>query len=106
MPDPIIVPLSRPIDVIDQHFTELTVREPTGRDLMQAGDPTERFTFLARIGAGCAGLPIEAVEKMPARDVLALTAAVTSFLEDTPQTGSATSTSKSPASGATPSSSS
>lgn len=106
MPDPIIVPLSRPIVVIDQHFAELKVREPTGLDLMRAGDPAERFTFLARIGAACAELPIEAVEKMPASDVLALTGAVSGFLEASPPTGSSASTSKSPAGGGTPSSSS
>ena len=106
MPDPIIVPLSRPIVVIDQHFAELKVREPTGLDLMRAGDPTERFIFLARIGAACANLPVETVERMPACDVLALTGAVSGFLEASPPPASATSTSKSPAGGETPSSSS
>ncbi len=108
MPDPefVIVPLSRPISVIDQTFTELKVREPTGADLMRAGDPNDSYVFLCRVGAACGNLPLEAIEKMRARDVIALTRTISDFLGDTPLAGSGTSTSKSPDGGETPLSSS
>ena len=100
MESPHIVKLSRPITVIDQTFTELKVREPLGADLLAAGDPTERLGFLARVGARCANISPEALDTMPARDLLALTAAVGDFFEDTPEASSLTPTSKPTAGGA------
>ena len=100
---PVTIKLSRPIDVIDQHFEEIRVREPTGEDLMAAADATG-IALLMKVGASCANLPIDALKKMPACDVLAVTKAVSDFLEGPPPAGSATSISSAPAGGATPSS--
>ena len=73
------MPLSRPITVIDQTFSELKVREPTGLDLMEGGDTTG-YAFIARVAARCASIPIDAFEKLPARDATALTRVVSDFL--------------------------
>ena len=102
---PVIVRLSKPITIIDQVFNELKVREPTGRDLMEAGDTTSGYGFLARIAAPCANIPVEAFERLAARDALALTGVISDFLAAPSPEGSETLTSKPPAGGETPSSS-
>lgn len=99
---PIIVKLSRPIEVIDQKFAHLSVREPIGADLMAASGETG-VTFLMKVGAACANVPIEALEKMPARDVLAVTKAVSDFLEGPPPGTASASTSSAPVGGGPPS---
>lgn len=83
MPEPITIPLSRPITSVDTTFTQLSVREPTGEDLMRSGDSEEGIRFLLRIGARCANITMAAVETMAGRDALALTKAINSFLEPT-----------------------
>lgn len=83
MPDPIILPLSRPITCIDRTFTELTVREPTGLDLMKSGDSEEGIAFLLRVGARCSNITIDAAGELAGCDALALTKAINSFLGGT-----------------------
>jgi len=101
MKSPITIPLSRPLHVIDQTFTELKLREPKGKDLLQAGDLTEGLSFLARVGASCSNIPFDALDDMAGRDVLALTAAVNSFLAPEIPQASSPDTSTAPAGGAT-----
>ena len=106
MPAPIVVKLSRQITVIDQNFSELKVREPTGRDLMQAGETGDGYGFLARVAANCANLPLDAFEKLPARDALALTRVISDFLGEPTLEASSTATSSAPAGGGADSNSS
>lgn len=96
---PVIVKLSQPVEAIDQRFSELSVREPTGADLLATSGETG-VAFLMKVGAACSNLPIEALEKMPARDVLAITKAVSDFLEGPPPEASSGSISNAPGGGA------
>ncbi len=87
----IVVPLSRPLKVIDQTLTELSLREMTGEDLSDAGYPT-RFTAkgatefdapaMTRMIARLAGVPLTAANALPARDWNRCAMAISAFLGD------------------------
>ena len=76
--------LSRPLVSVDQTFTVLTVREPTGKDLKKAGDPASTMAFTQRLAEICAGLIPGALDDAPAMDVLGLSKIVSGFLETPP----------------------
>lgn len=94
MSEPTTVKLSTPIEpIVGTTFTELTIREPTGADLIQAGHPLiirdggvqidsvamNRLIWLCS-GPKGPGLPADAVAALPAADWQACAAAVTGFL--------------------------
>lgn len=77
MNEPVTVKLTRPLIIIDQPVTSLTLREPTGKDIVASGYPL-KFTaeggtevdaaamskLIARIG----NVPIRAMEAIPGAD--------------------------------------
>jgi hypothetical protein len=111
MNDPVTIKLSRPLVIIDQPVTSLTLREPTGRDIVASGYPLKfsgeggtevhadaMSKLIARIG----NVPVRAMEAMPATDWQACCLEVMGFfaLPASLETSS-DDTSSSPAGGAT-----
>lgn len=99
--------LSVPLRAIDREFTELTLRPPTGADLVKSGMPfryvgdsvvVEPKPMSILIGQ-LAGVPLSSVEAMPALDFLGGCAAVMDFLSPSAPTSS-TDTSRSDTGGA------
>lgn len=86
----VTVKLSRPITAIDQTFTELTFREPTGADVVASGHPIGSDGKLGKVDAESvavligrlAGLPRRSVDEMPISDWSACMKAVMGFFGD------------------------
>ena len=92
---------SKPITVIDQQVASVTLREPTGADLVKAGDPAQTVAYGFRLAEILANLPSGTVGKLPARDALALSRLAVGFLADDPPPTSSIDTSRSGDGGAT-----
>ena len=84
MPDPIIFRLSKPVTDLDMTFTELKFREPTGRDLSEAGDPANAQEYTMKLAALLAGCGLGVLHKAAARDVIAIGKIIAGFLGDAP----------------------
>ena len=95
MSDPIKIDLSKPIVVIGEERTSLTLREPTGAMLARAGSyirvvqRDDGDTAIEPIPGGMnkliaasAGIPVSSVEMMSMRDINAAQLAVMSFLSE------------------------
>lgn len=87
--------LSRPIQAHGETLTELTLREPTGKDIRTAGAPYKmEFTAsggqlmhidteaVARLISALAGIPPSSVDQLTAKDFNAAQAEVISFFGD------------------------
>jgi hypothetical protein len=104
--DPNTYVFSKPITAIDRTLNEVTLREPTGEDLINAGDPAQSVLYSQRLAEILASLPTGTLRRLPARDVLGMGAIVSRFLAVDAPTISSTDTGSQPGSGATPGSSS
>jgi hypothetical protein len=73
----IVVPLGKPVHVLTGMVSSFTLRDPTGKDMAEAGYPT-RFDsvgnttidarVMTRFIARLAGVPVTAVEEMSGAD--------------------------------------
>ncbi|MDT7953918.1 MAG: phage tail assembly protein [Acetobacteraceae bacterium] len=109
----VIVKLARPVRSIDRDLTSLTFREPTGRDIIAAGtlfsvgEDGRKIIEAAAVGrmiGRLAGITPDAVDALALSDFNACMGAVMGFLVETPARSS-TDTSRRPAGGETPPSS-
>ncbi|MBW6399982.1 phage tail assembly protein [Roseomonas sp. HJA6] len=83
------VPLTKPIEAHGETLSELTLREPTGKDIRLCGMPFRigaedgsiiiDTSAMAKMIGGLAGLPPSAIDKMPPSDWSAAMAAVLGF---------------------------
>jgi Phage tail assembly chaperone proteins, E, or 41 or 14 len=89
MPETVTVTLSRPITAIDQTFSELKLRMPTGADLAAADFPLRYrpgnevlvdAASMSRLINRCAGIPPVAVDEMPAGDWMACADVISDFV--------------------------
>ncbi len=87
--DPVTVPLLAKIEPGDQTYTALTFREAELGDLCAADAVTGEMQKTAAILAGMAGVPIQAIRKLKARDLAAITDKVGHLMgnEKKPTTG-------------------
>lgn len=94
---PVTVTLSKPIDVIGQTVSSVTINPPLGRHLMKAG-AVMRFTTrddtgetsveinpdgMGKLLGACANLPVRSVEAMAASDFMACSGILMIFLAPT-----------------------
>jgi hypothetical protein len=113
MNEPVTQTLSKPIEVIDQTVSSVTIMPPTGRHLMKAG-PVMRLIYndetgesaveinpdkMGKLISVCCNIPMRSVEQMDASDFVACSNAITVFLA--PGRTSSTSISTPDASGQT-----
>lgn len=78
--------LSRPITVIGSVVSEVTLREPTGEDLVKAGSTSNQVAYSQRLIEITGNLPTGACKSMRARDVMALGRITAAFLgTETPE---------------------
>lgn len=94
----VTVKLSAPIEAHGETLQELTLREPNGKDLRTIGMPyrigaedgsiTVDAGVVARHISALAGVPLSAVDKMPAGDWGAALSAVLGFFGMAPAGGS------------------
>ena len=95
MSDPIIIELTRPIDVVGDLRTSLTLNEPTGGMLARAGSYIRIITLengetavepipagMLKLIAACAGIPVRSAEMLRGVDVQRAQAAVMGFLAE------------------------
>lgn len=90
------VPLRRPIQAHGEELRELTLREPTGKDLRVMGLP---FGFSAggevqidaaathRAISTLAGIPPSSVDQLSAQDFMGVTGALMGFFGEAPTAG-------------------
>ena len=113
--DPITIKLTTPLKSIDRDLTEVTLREPTGKDMVRSGYPLRITDDGVDVNAApmhkligvCAGITPDAVDTMAIPDWNACCMAVMGFFSRaaTPP-ASASSTSSAPGGGETLSNSS
>ena len=103
------IPLSRPIRVIDRDVAALTLREPTGKDLVRAGYPVRIHGggavevdagAMTKMIARLADVPADSIERLAAPDWNACMAVVMGFFGASTAPTSSTDTSSAPGSGA------
>ena len=80
---PIKYTLSRPVMSVDLEITEITLREPTGRDMRSCGDQADPG-FTHRLIARTGNITPDSVDAMPARDVIALGRLINKHFLETP----------------------
>lgn len=105
----VTIKLRRPITAYKETLTELTLREPTGKDIRTCGLPyggkSRAVEFnaeaVAQLIAVCAGIPTSSVDKLCAADFNDAMMAIVSFFGDAAEEISSRDTSTSAASGAT-----
>ncbi|MBR0677948.1 phage tail assembly protein [Roseomonas alkaliterrae] len=83
------IPLSTPIEAHGETLSEITLREPTGRDLrlcglpyriaMETGEATIDAPAMAKMIAALAAIPPSAVDRLSAEDWQAAMGAVLGF---------------------------
>jgi hypothetical protein len=104
----VIVKLTKPVVAHGEEITQLVLREPETKDVMEIGypylivtgdDKTEavelRPKIVARYAVKLAKVPLSSVEKLAIADLQSLQAAVMSFFGQTPDTTSSDSSSES-----------
>lgn len=88
MTEPVTVTLSRPLTVIDQERTSLTIREPLADDLAICGLPFRvsggeavdiNADAVKKLIARLAGIPANAAGKLPAIDYMACLPVIMGF---------------------------
>lgn len=83
----VTVQLSKPILVENEEIAELTLREPTVKDLLAqdkvAGDMARMVLMVGQL----ANLPKSSVEQLTAKDFTRTASKVADFLDDGPATG-------------------
>lgn len=86
---PVTVPLLAKIEHGEQTYTELTFREAELGDLCAADAVSGQMQKTAAILAGMAGVPIQAIRKLKARDLAVITDKVGHLMgnETQPTTG-------------------
>lgn len=81
------VQLSQPILVENEEVTELTLREPTVKDMRAVGkiedDMEQSIDMIGRLS----GLAPSSLDQVKARDFVRLSAVVADFLDDGQETG-------------------
>ena len=80
---PVTIKLRRPIRIIDRTVSELTFREPTGKDLRELGryaadNPVE---YTMRMAERLSGIPTGTLDTVSGREALRIGAVVKSFLD-------------------------
>lgn len=78
------ITLSRPIEAHGETLTTLTLREPTGADIIACGYPIDaegqlHAGHIAALAARCGGVPPSTLASLSARDVMAVTTAILGF---------------------------
>lgn len=77
MADPVVVKLTRPLMIIDQSVTSLTLREPTGKDMVECGYPLKfnaeggtevDAKSMSKLIAKIGNLTLLAMDALPAAD--------------------------------------
>ena len=76
--------LSAPLKSLDQTFTVLIFRRPTGKDLKRSGDPENGVVFTQNLAEILCGLVPNALDDADAADVLAIGKIVSGFLAPRP----------------------
>lgn len=93
MSDSVTIKLSSPVTVLDETVSEVTLRQPRGKDLIEVGNPLKMGTssggdvvadinmpVMARMIARLANLTSTAVEDMSGGDLLRISLQVVGFL--------------------------
>jgi hypothetical protein len=83
----VIVQLSKPIQAHGEEVTELTIREPTVKDLRAVSKITNEMDSNLRLAELLTGLPTSSMDQVTTKDYACIQKVIGDFLDDGQETG-------------------